>query len=217
MAISMLRLVSVALTSTLVAGGGYLGYQAVRSDIEATTYRERLAHMVEQYEGLRTEFNSAVRKTAVTELLVEDDDLAIVVRRPDGTRERIPTDLDPRGEVYVDYVVIGGRLLIRRVFDSWTAPADGVVLEPGLVEVDWDDPRAEHGKAVYRALADGRWVVSVTGSGALGLVRLGDVDATLETDLVHAPEITDFSELVEETDVELEGVGAGDVWRWVTQ
>jgi len=216
MAMSMLRLVSVALTGTIVAGGGYMGYRAVRSDIEATTYRERLERMVEQYEGLRAEFNAAVRKTAVTELLVEGEDLAIVVRRPDGSTERVETELDPRGEVYVDYVVIGGRLLIRRVFDSWTAPADGVVLEPGLVEVDWDDPRAEHGKAVYRALADGRWVVSVTGSGALGLVRLGDLDATVESDLVHAPEVADFSELVEETEVELEQVGVGDVWRWVT-
>lgn len=216
MAVSILRIVSVALTSTLVAGGGYVGYQAVRADIEATTYRERLAQMVDEYEDLRAEFNTAVRKTAVTELLVEGEDLAIVVRRPDGTLERVDTELDPRGEVYVDYVVIGGRLLIRRVFDSWTAPADGVVLEPGLVEVDWEDPRAEHGKAVYRALADGRWIVSVTGSGALGLVRLGDVDTTAPSDLVHAPEVADFSELVEETDVELEEVGVGDVWRWVT-
>lgn len=217
MGVSILRVTSVSLSSVIVAGGGYMGYQAVRADIAATTYRERLATMVEQYEGLRSEYNAAVRKTAVTELVVEDDALSIVVRGPDGERETLATELDPRGEIYVDYVVLDGRLLIRRVFDSWTAPADGIVLDPELVEVDWDDPRAEHGKAVYRALADGRWVVSVTGSGALGLVRLGDVGTTLPSDLVRAPEIGDFGELVEETDVELDGVGVGDVWRWVTE
>lgn len=217
MGVSLLRLTSVSLSSVLVAGGSYLGYQAVRSDIAASTYRERLAAMVTEYESLRAEFNTAVRKTAVTELIVENGALAIVVRGPDGARERVETDLDPRGEVYVDYVVLDGRLLIRRVFDSWTAPAEGVFLDPSLVDVDWDDPRAEHGKAVYRALADGRWVVSVTGSGSLGLVRLGDVGATLPSDLVRAPKIEDYSELVTETDVELDGVGAGDVWNWVTQ
>lgn len=217
MGVPVLRVASVSLSSAIVAGGGYMGYQAVRADIAATTYRERLTSMVAQYEGLRSAYNAAVRKTAVTELVVENDVLSIVVRDPNGERRALATELDPRGEIYVDYVVIDGRLLIRRVFDSWTAPADGIVLDPELVEVDWDDPRAEHGKAVYRALADGRWVVSVTGSGALGLVRLGDLDATLPSDLEHAPEIGDFGELVEETDVELEGVGVGDVWRWVTE
>jgi hypothetical protein len=60
-------------------------------------------------------------------------------------------------------------------------------------------------------------VVSVTGSGSLGLVRLGDVDSTQPADLVRAPELRDFSEVVTSTDTDLEAVGVADAWRWMLE
>jgi hypothetical protein len=212
-----MRFLGYIVTALLLGGGGWLGFRSVRHEIAASTYRQRLADVAAQYESLRADFNAAVRRTTVTELLVDDGALSIAIRAADGTRTVVATDLDPRDEIYVDYVVLDGRLLIRRVFDAWTAPKDAVVLDPELVDIDWDDPRADHGKAIYRALGPGRWVVSVTGAGALGLVRLGDVDATDPSDLVRAPELTDFSEVVSTTDSELAEVGVGDAWRWMLE
>lgn len=217
MKLSLFRMVGVSAFGALFAGGGYLGYRSVRSDIAASVYRERLAQLADQYETLRTNYNQAVRKTAVTELLVKDGKLSIAIRAADGSRRVIDTKLDPRQEIYVDYIVLDGRLLIRRVFDSWTPPMSAMVLDQELEEIDWNDPRADHGKAVYRALSEGRWIISVTGSGSLGLVRLGDADSSDDSDLRRAPEVRDFSEAVKQADEQLRDLGPGEVWNWATK
>ncbi len=217
MKFSLIRFAGVSLFGALFAGGGYLGYRSVRSDLAASVYRERLAALADQYESLRSNYNQAVRKTAVTELLVSDGKLSIAIRAADGSRRVVETRLDPRQEIYVDYIVLDGRLLIRRVFDSWTPPMSAILLDQELAEIDWNDPRADHGKAVYRALTDGRWIISVTGSGSLGLVRLGDTDATDPADLRRAPEVRDFSEAVKQADEQLRGIGPGEVWKWATE
>jgi len=46
------------------------------------------------------------------------------------TRE-FPTACRPDREVYADYVVLDGRLWIRRVFDAATAPEAGDADRPG--------------------------------------------------------------------------------------
>lgn len=217
MKLSLLRITGATVFGALFAGGGYLGYRSVRSDIAAAAYRERLAALADQYETLRRSYNQAVRKTAVTELLVKDGKLSIAIRAADGSRRVIETRLEPRHEIYVDYVVLDGRLLIRRVFDSWTPPMSAMTLDQELEEIDWNDPRADHGKAVYRSLSDGRWIISVTGSGSLGLVRLGDVGDTPDADLERAPEVRDYSEIVQELDAQIDAIGARDVWRWATR
>lgn len=217
MKLSLFRMVGVSVFGALFAGGGYLGYRSVRSDIAASVYRERLAALADQYESLRANYNQAVRKTAVTELLVKDGKLSIAIRAADGSRRVIDTKLDPRQEIYVDYIVLDGRLLIRRVFDSWTPPMSAMVLDQELEEIDWNDPRADHGKAVYRALSEGRWIISVTGSGSLGLVRLGDADAPGAPDLQRSPEVRDFSEVVKQADDQLRDLGPGEVWKWATK
>ncbi len=217
MKLSLFRLGSATILGALFTGGGYLGYRSVRSDIAASVYRERLAALVGEYESLRSNYNRAVRRTAVTELIVRDGALSVVIAAADGSRKVVETRLDPSAEVYVDYIVMDGRLLIRRVFDSWTPPMSAVVLDEHLAEIDWNDPRAEHGKAVYRALSDGRWIISVTGSGALGLVRLGDVDATAPADLRRAPEVRDYGEVVRQADEQMRDIGVSEVWRWATK
>ncbi|MEZ5977571.1 MAG: hypothetical protein R3F34_05065 [Planctomycetota bacterium] len=211
MKLSFVGLYRVVVVGGLTAVGGFFGYRMVEADIAVDVYKRRLEEVATKYESLRQSYNQAVRRSAVTELLVHDGKLDIAVRGGDGGRSVLETKLDPSQEIYVDYVLYDGRLLIRRVFDSWTAPKDAIVLDSALVDVDWDDPRAEHGKAVYRALSDGRWIISVSGSGSLGLVRLGAIDETVPSDLVRAPEVKNYAEILTETEAELHRIGVGDV------
>jgi hypothetical protein len=95
----------------------------------------------------------------------------VAIRDASGAVRTIETPFDPSREIYVDFVVLDGRLWIRRVFDDRTPPEQGVLIDPALAEIDWSEDEAAHGKATYRALGPGRWIVSVTGDGSLGLAR----------------------------------------------
>ena len=57
------------------------------------------------------------------------------------------------------------RVLIRRIFDEWTPPSLGLVIDGSLGTVDWEAEGVRLGKAVYRSLQPGRWTVSVSGAG----------------------------------------------------
>jgi len=209
------RPISTSVLTLFIGGGSYLGYRAVRNDIAADVYRARLVQLADDYELLRATYNDAVRKTAVTELLVKDGTLSVVVRTAQGDVTTIPTHLDPSSEIYVDYVVLNGRLLIRRVFDSFTPPMSAVVIDDALADVNWNDPGASHGKAVYRQLRDGRWVINVSGNGSLGLARAGDIDATDPATLTPAPPVRSFDELLTQVETEIDEIGLGDVWQRV--
>ncbi|MCC6578941.1 MAG: hypothetical protein IT440_00750 [Phycisphaeraceae bacterium] len=146
-----------------------MGYQLVQSQMQTERYRRQWQETQVQYDKLRDTYNEAVRRTAVTELLVKGGKISVVIRTAEGELKRVETNLDPRREIYVDYVVLGGRIWIRRVFDDRTPPERGVVIDPKLAEVDWSAEHAQQGKAVYRSLGEGRWVITVTGDGSLGL------------------------------------------------
>jgi len=194
----------------LTAAAG-LGYRFVRADLAARVYRARLENLAGDYEDLRGTYNEAIRRTAVTELVVTEGELSVRVRSAAGVMRDIPTPYDPTGEIYVDYVVLDGRLWIRRVFDSKTPPGNGLVIDPVVADVDWDSEQARHGKAVYRRLGEGRWVVTVTGHGSLGLER-----AEESAELIQAPQIHEYAEETEQADEEVGELGPGDVWAWVT-
>lgn len=169
------RMVAAGLAVAL-AFAAYAAYELALSRLESDVYRERLTELGSDYESLRGRYNDAVRRTAITELVVEDGRLRVVIRTAEGELRSIPTDIDPALEIYVDYVMLDGRLWIRRVFDEDTPPGEGVLIDPRLVEIDWKAPGATHGKAAYRALDEGRWVVSVSGDGSLGLSKLEQSD-----------------------------------------
>ena len=205
-----IRALWLILVTAVLAAGALAGYRVVRAEIAADIYRARLAELVADYESLRETYNRAVSRTAVTELVVADGRLAVRVRSAAGVLREIPTPFDPAGEVYVDYVVQNGRLWIRRVFDADTAPADAVVLDPEVDDPDWDAPGARFGKAVYRSLGPGRWVVTVTGDGSLGLARARDSSAV---QLPPPPQIRDFEQIATEADQRADQIAAADVWR----
>jgi hypothetical protein len=97
--------------------------------------------------------------------------LSVVIRTADGDTQVLNSPFDPSQEIYVAYVVSNGRLWIRRVFDESTPPGQDMVIDPRFTDVDWSADEKSHGKAAYRALGEGHWVVDVTGDGSLGLAR----------------------------------------------
>lgn len=206
---SITRLVSTSLTIAIAGGAGLLAYHYLRAGAAAEIYRTRLTQLANQYEDLRTTYNQAVEKTAVTELAVHDGKLSVLVVSDNGILRQVPTPYDPANEIYVDYIVRDGRLWIRRVFDANTPPSQGVVVDPMLQSVDWSHNEAEVGKAVYRALDEGRWVISVTGAGSLGLVKVDD-DASVK--LASTPKVADYATATVEADRDVESIGMAEVW-----
>lgn len=206
----MLNRITGVATLVLIAVAGYAGYRLVEANLRADIYRDRLTALAADYDTLRATYNQAVRRTAVTELVVADGKLCVSIRNAEGLVKSIPTPFDPTGEIYVDYVVLDGRLWVRRVFDAKTPPSRGVLIDPKLAEVSWDDRGATHGKAVYRQLGEGRWIVSVTGDGSLGLAR-----STLSepTDLTTTPPVRDYEPISEQAKAEADRIGPGDVMK----
>ncbi|MEM1097534.1 MAG: hypothetical protein AAGH92_01975 [Planctomycetota bacterium] len=203
---ALLRPASLAITVLLV-GLSLLGYQVAKDSVTASIYRDRLVALQEQHRALTDRYNAAVTRAAVTELVVADAAVAVVVRGHDGVLERIDTPFSAEDEVFIDYAVLDGKLWIRRVFDEHTPPRDGTLIDPALAKIDWDDARAEHGKIAYRSLTDGRWVVSVSGDGSVGLKKVNE-DTTVE--LVSKPDVEEFSP-VTEAEADAAKVGVGDV------
>lgn len=189
------------------AGLGLLTWGRAR--LSETVYRNRLEEVCTQYEALRTAYNDMVRRTAVAELVVDDGRLSVAYRIGTRTIETVPLPFDPEREIYVDFVVLDGRLLIRRVFSEDTPPNAGTVLNPALLGVDWNRPDAQVGKAVYRRLSEGRWTVTVTGNGALGLEPASD--RTPEMDIALNPPIRNYKDVEATVRDATGGITVGDV------
>jgi len=166
-----------------------VGMRYVKARAEAKAYQQRLTDLATSHRALVQRYNEAITRTAVTELRVEGGRLDVVVMSAAGELRRIETPYDPSGEIYVDYVIRDGRLWIRRVFDGNTPPRNATVIDPELVDLDWEANNLNHGKAVYRSLSEGRWVVTVTGDGSLGLRRASDAD---ELPLMPAPPLGEY-------------------------
>lgn len=208
----MLRRVEAAIGVLLLIVIALVGYHLARSKVEIDIYRDRLVGLSEDYEDLRTVYNQAVARTAVTELIVEDSRLSLVVRTIEGVERVIETPFDPAREIYCDYVVVDGRIWIRKVYDDLTPPQEGLVIDENIRYVDWDDPSVPYGKAIYRSLDEGRWVVTVTGGGSLGLAK---TDSAAEVVLSGAPPVHDYEQMQEQIDDQLSAVDARDILKHV--
>ena len=173
----------------MMGGAAWLALSFGRSQMAEEVYQQRLAALATDYEQLANDYNRAIRRSAITVLDVSADAVSVEVVRADGQRETFATACDPSLEVYVDYVLLDNRLFIRRVFDANTAPSQATVIEPSIADLDWAGlSDANYGKAVYRRLEPGRWVITVSGNGALGLARAeGSVP-----ELVAQPMISNF-------------------------
>jgi hypothetical protein len=200
----MLRTLGTLLLAALLVVTGIAGYQLLRTGLAADVYRARLEQAAVDYAALSDQYNQAVRRTAVTELIVADGRLTVAIRDATGALRTIETPFDPSREIYVDFVVADGRLWIRRVFDDRTPPEQAVVIDPALAEIDWSAGQAAYGKAAYRALGEGRWIVSVTGDGSLGLTPASD---EAPSPLSAAPPVRDYEPIDRELDSALGELG----------
>jgi hypothetical protein len=200
----MSRILSLFLV-VLVALSAFAAYRLLEASLAAEVYRGRLVEMSRDYQALLERHNEAVRRTAVTELLVEDGQLTVVIRTAEGDLQSLPSPFDPSKEIYVDYVVHDGRLWIRRLFDEDTPPGEGMVIDPRFVDVEWEMEGESHGKAAYRSLGEGRWVVDVTGDGSLGLSRR---DPSAPLTLSPPPPVRSYEPVETEVEDRLGSIGA---------
>ena len=206
----MMNRIVLLLSALLLGALSLAGYQWARASVASDVYRDRLADIQHEYAQLADEYNQAVTPKPVTELLVEGGEISVIIRDGDGEERTIPTRFRAEREVFVDYALIEGRLLIRRIFDEDTAPKYATLIDDALLEVDWDAPGAMYGKAIYRRLEDGRWVVSVTGDGSLGLKRL---EPDGERELSRHPTVREYAPVDAPDAEDTQRIGAGDVWR----
>lgn len=197
------RLIAGIATLTIATMGGVATHQFFQARDAAARHREEIVRLetslrdVERdRDAIRDRYNEAVRRTAVTELVVEDGRLEVIIRTTEGVERRIETPFDPRAEIYVDYAILDGRLWIRRVFDAYTPPESGLVIDPLVESIDWDQRPEGYGKAVYRSLSPGRWVITVTGNGSLGLAR---VEGETPTQLSPQPPVRPYEPVAEGT------------------
>lgn len=120
----------------LRAVAGLFGFRLIHSQIITDLYRDRLLSLGRDYDQVRGSYNEAVRKTAVTELIVQNGTICVAIQTADGAERVIQTPFDPSHEVYVDYLVANGRLWIRRVFDEQTPPDKGLVIDPTWTDIN---------------------------------------------------------------------------------
>ncbi len=213
---SKLAMIQGTITGVAVVGAvaliGFIGLRFAKADAANSVYKSRLRDLSGEYETLRAQYNTAVRQTAVTELLVKDRSVTVQVRTIEGTVETIPTSADADKEVYVDFALLDGRLWIRRVFDADTPPSQASVINPKLASIDWEQQNALVGQAVYRHLSEGRWVVNASGDGALALTKVPE-DQIIS--LAPPPEIGSFDEIQSQVDERIDKVSWRDVFAAV--
>ncbi len=186
-----------------------------RGDIVTDIYRQRLEQLSANYQQLRSQYNQAVRKTAVTELVLEGGQLSVAIRTAAGVIETIPTHLDANQEVHVEYLVQDGKLWIRRVYTlsepdpGGRAHAAVAMINPSLADPPWASDPSLKGLSVFRKdLTPGRWVVTTTGNAALDLKKLPPGQ---ESQLASPPPVRDFPTMEKEIRDEIAEVDTWDI------
>jgi hypothetical protein len=187
------------------------GFFWLREEVTSQIYRNKLEAMAAEYAELADLYNHAVRQSAITELEVTAESVAVLIRTIDGEVKRIETPYDPKEEIFVDYLVGNGRIWIRRVFDDSTPPENGMVIDPVWEVIDWKNAGLSYGKIVYRALEPGIWSIQVSGNGALSL----EPSTGSHPDrLAAAPEIRSFEEIQFALDAEVQSITLQDIWDY---
>ena len=203
--LTALLFAAITLLALLVVSA--VGFAFIKQQAVTNIYRDRLHQLSAEYEDLRGQYNDAVRKAAVTELVVEQGTLSVHLVDVHGRNRVLTTDVDPELPVYVDYLVQHDRLWVRSVYDASRSPQDAMILDEAYRDIDWEDPATRYGLVAYRKLTEGRWVVTATQNGALALVPAGDTPV----ELVPPPPMLDFKTVDQEVAADLDRLSIGDV------
>ena len=193
-------------TAVLVCGFFWL-----REEVTSQIYRQKLESLASEYAALADRYNYAVRQSAITELEVTENTVAVIVRTVDGTIRKIDTPYNPNKEIFIDYIVGNGRIWIRRLFDQSTPPESGLVIDPVWEKVDWHDNGLKYGKVIYRSLSPGIWSIQVSGNGSLNL----EPSTASHPDALQAsPEIRSFEEIQLAINQEVQSITWSDIWHY---
>lgn len=204
----MQRRLNSILATVLLVAVAVVGLSILRGRVAEDIYRQRLAELSDEYESLRDHYNEAVKKTAVTELRVEGGKLSVDIVTAAGVHKSIETPFDPSEEIHVDYVVMDGRLWIRRVHDAKTPASQALLIDPALADIKWDSRGKDYGLTIYRPLSEGRWVVRATANGALTLVKAENLEPV---ELAAPPRVRDYEQVQSEIEGELDEIGVLDL------
>jgi hypothetical protein len=201
----------------VIALCGVALWRQSRGNIVAGIYRQRLEQLSADYQQLRGQYNEAVRKTAVTELVVSGGQVSVVVRTAAGIVETIPTNLDANQEVHVEYLVLDGKLWIRRVYtlsdpdSAGQAAASVATINPSLASPPWSTDPNLKGLSIFRKnLSPGRSVVTTTGNAALDLRKLPEGQSSR---LASPPPVRDFPAMEAQIRDEVARLGVIDIAR----
>lgn len=206
-----LGVVLLLLGTTLVS---LVAYRLVRSHVADDIYRQRLREANERYTALASTYNDAVKKTAVTELVVyEDGSVCVAFVNEDGTEEIKQTPFKMGSEVFVDFMVVDGKTFFRRVFDENTPPKEALVINP--LKKSWEQSgETARGKAAYAKLTEpGRWTVTLSGNGSLDIAKK-DKDAE-PTRLMPPPDVKNYDEIEAELNDTINDITPADVFQRV--
>jgi len=88
-----------------------------------------------------------------------------------------------------------------------------MVIDPVMGDIEWTEE--DYGLAVYRPLTEGRWVISVTGGGALGLRHMPLEDEPPA--LAATPPVRSYDEMREEIDAQVGSISLKDIWRRIVE
>jgi len=213
----MMRRIGQVVFAGFIVLAVFLGYSVVRTNIAADLYRDRLREAVKENEAMRQTFNEAVKKTVVTELVVNDDEtICVVFVSADNTEHVVPTPFKMGAVLWADCIVQDGKLFLRRVFDDNTAPINALFIDPVVQTVDWKragpSGKVPQGIAANGEInAKGRWVVSASGQGALELKKADD--AAPRQPIARDLQVRDYKEIEKQITTKVDEIGPTDVWK----
>ncbi|QYY36079.1 hypothetical protein [Ruficoccus sp. ZRK36] len=198
----------------VITAAGLAGLKLTRAQMAEDIYRDRLGDLAADYAKLRDQYERALSQSVVTELEVDDGQLTVRYLRGDGELATVPTPLDTSREIFVDFYVAGNRVGIRRLFDSSMPPDQALVLDEPWDTMAADAPPTTFGRAVYRRLGEGRWSVTMTGNGSLGLEKL---PAGHRSSLVPPPPLIAPEAPVMASDEAVEEITVADMVGWLKE
>lgn len=209
---SLNRWMQTLVLLALLGGVSTAAYFWASERVKSAIYAHQLEQLGAEFSQLQDAYQTLIKETTLTQLEVTDQSIAVLIRGRDGSLQRVHTPFLPQREVYVDYVVSGGRIWIRRIFDSATPPSEAMVLDPVWQSVDWQDPRHRFGQAVYRSLQPGLWEIRVTGNGAMSLAP---AQADAANVIAYAPQIESITDWQQSKATERGSIGPREVWQWL--
>lgn len=202
--------VAVVCFLLMLTGVTMVGLRFAKAAVAGDVYLKRLQQLEQDYGTLQERYNSAVRAAALTELRVNETSAQLWVRGSDGAVHHFQTPYKAGDVVNFEYVVWHGRVLIYGVYDRNTSPNDGTRIDPEQRLIDWSDASEPYTLAIGRKLTPGRWVVRMSGNGALTLAQADEQELV---ELEAPPSLERYDPIEREIEDATREVGLGEVFR----